>query len=157
MMDKVQRLSKSAGFGSLLLFDEVTNTSSIIFVHGLTGHLDKTWTVPGSAAPWPQALLPTTIERARILAFGYDARVVDWNMVSQNRIGNHSRNLLQAVADYRENDMTVGFLCCTFYIPPECSNYSYQNDRHIIFVAHSLGGLICEDVRASLLSVEVTD
>ncbi|KAH1371877.1 hypothetical protein KXX50_005033, partial [Aspergillus fumigatus] len=63
--------------------------------------------------------------RARILAFGYDARVVDWNMVSQNRIGNHSRNLLQAVADYRENDMT--------------------NDRHIIFVAHSLGGLICED------------
>ncbi|KAH2913588.1 hypothetical protein KXW25_000871 [Aspergillus fumigatus] len=65
------------------------------------------------------------LKRARILAFGYDARVVDWNMVSQNRIGNHSRNLLQAVADYRENDMT--------------------NDRHIIFVAHSLGGLICED------------
>lgn len=123
--------------GLRVLHDGQSPTVDIIFVHGLTGHLDKTWTVPGSAAPWPQALLPTTIERARILAFGYDARVVDWNMVSQNRIGNHSRNLLQAVADYRENDMT--------------------NDRHIIFVAHSLGGLICEDVRASLLSVEVTD
>ncbi|EDP48573.1 SesB-related regulatory protein, putative [Aspergillus fumigatus A1163] len=111
--------------GLRVLHDGQSPTVDIIFVHGLTGHLDKTWTVPGSAAPWPQALLPTTIERARILAFGYDARVVDWNMVSQNRIGNHSRNLLQAVADYRENDMT--------------------NDRHIIFVAHSLGGLICED------------
>lgn len=86
---------------------EKANFLSIIFVHGLTGHLTRTWTVPGSAAPWPQELLPKIVKVARILAFGYDSRMTDWNSVSQNRIGNHSRNLLQEVADYRENDMTV--------------------------------------------------
>ncbi|KAJ5875172.1 uncharacterized protein N7473_012519 [Penicillium subrubescens] len=46
-------------------------------------------------------------------------------MVSRNRIGNHSMNLLAALATYREDDST--------------------NDRPILFVCHSLGGLVCED------------
>ncbi|KAM7196692.1 hypothetical protein V8F33_006032 [Rhypophila sp. PSN 637] len=46
-------------------------------------------------------------------------------MVSQNRIANHAWNLLTSLASYRENDNT--------------------NERPIIFVCHSLGGLVCED------------
>ena len=61
--------------------------------------------------PWPQTLLPAKVSNARILAFGYDAYVADWrSVVAQNRIGNHSMNLLTAVATYREDDETVGFL-----------------------------------------------
>ena len=61
--------------------------------------------------PWPQTLLPAEVSNARILTFGYDAYVADWRgMVAQNRIGNHSMNLLTAVATYREDDETVGFL-----------------------------------------------
>lgn len=85
---------------------------SIIFVHGLTGHRETTWTAKGSGLPWPQELLPSEVPKARILTFGYDARVLDWrSMISQNRIGNHSRNLLHAIANYRDRDNTVRRSC----------------------------------------------
>ena len=81
---------------------------SIIFVHGLTGDREKTWTAKGAASPWPRTLLPAKVANARILSFGYDAYVADWRgMVSKNRIGDHSMNLLSAVATYRVNDDTV--------------------------------------------------
>ena len=84
--------------------------SSIIFVHGLTGDRERTWSLKSAAAPWPQTLLPAIVPNIRILTFGYDAYVMDWRgMVAQNRIGNHSMNLLPAVATYREDDETVGF------------------------------------------------
>jgi hypothetical protein len=84
---------------------------SIIFVHGLTGDREKTWTAKGSSAPWPQTLLPSKVPDARVLAFGYDVYVADWRgVVSKNRIGNHSINLLNAVATFRGDDDTVGFI-----------------------------------------------
>jgi hypothetical protein len=82
--------------------------SSIIFVHGLTGDREKTWTAKNGTAPWPQTLLPSKVADARILTFGYDASVANWRgLVSKNRIGNHAMNLLTTVATYREDDGTV--------------------------------------------------
>lgn len=67
------------------------------------------------------------LSKQEYLPLDTDSSVVDLrSMVSKNRIGNHSTNLLAAVATYRENDDT--------------------NNRPIIFVARSLGGLICQDV-----------
>ncbi|KAI9761363.1 MAG: hypothetical protein M1840_001959 [Geoglossum simile] len=100
---------------------------NIIFVHGLNGHREKSWRANHATDPWPRTLLPAEIPNARILTFGHPAYVANWRgVVSQNRIGDHAINLLNAIATYREDDET--------------------NDRPIIFVAHSLGGLICEDV-----------
>ncbi|KAF7519720.1 hypothetical protein PCG10_009763, partial [Penicillium crustosum] len=99
---------------------------SIIFIHGLTGDRDATWTASDATDPWPKTLLPPAIPTARVLTFGYDANVADWKgVVSQSRIANHAGNLLTALSTYRENDDT--------------------NERPIIFVCHSLGGLVCED------------
>lgn len=104
-----------------------SDISSIVFVHGLTGHREKTWTAPDATESWPKTLIPTKIPNARVLTFGYDASVADWrSMVSESRVGNHAQNLLNALANFREDDDT--------------------NERPIIFVCHSLGGLVCEDV-----------
>ncbi|PMD32818.1 hypothetical protein L207DRAFT_440216, partial [Hyaloscypha variabilis F] len=98
----------------------------IIFIHGLTGDRERTWTAKNASLPWIKTLLPTEIPNVRILTFGYDAYVASWRgMVSKNRVGNHSMNLITAVAAYRENDNT--------------------STRPIIFVCHSLGGLVCKD------------
>ncbi|KAH8891923.1 hypothetical protein GQ53DRAFT_746397 [Thozetella sp. PMI_491] len=98
----------------------------IVFIHGLTGDRDKTWTAEDAFEPWPKTILPSKLPTARILTFGYDASVADWRgVVSQNRIANHAWNLLTSLATHREDDDT--------------------NERPIIFVCHSLGGLVCED------------
>ncbi|KAK4206246.1 hypothetical protein QBC37DRAFT_476988 [Rhypophila decipiens] len=80
----------------------------IVFVHGLTGNRDNTWTARDSTEPWPRTLLPSVLTTARVLTFGYDAYVADWRgVVSQNRIANHAWNLLSSLASYREHDDTA--------------------------------------------------
>ncbi|KAH0536046.1 hypothetical protein FGG08_007053 [Glutinoglossum americanum] len=112
--------------GIKILYEAEDSAVDIIFVHGLTGDREETWTARDATAPWPQTLLPFKVPNSRVLTFGYDAYVVDWqDMVSENRIGNHAMNLLNAIAIYREDDGT--------------------NKRPIIFVCHGLGGLVCED------------
>ncbi|KAH7176205.1 Alpha/Beta hydrolase protein [Dactylonectria macrodidyma] len=109
-----------------MLYDSDNSVVDIIFVHGLMGGREKTWTARDASSSWPQTLLPSAIPNARILTFGYDAYVANWRgVVAQGRIANHAWNLLAAVADFRDRDST--------------------NTRPIIFVCHSLGGLVCEN------------
>ncbi|ENH74085.1 Protein SERAC1 [Fusarium oxysporum f. sp. cubense race 1] len=98
----------------------------IVFVHGLKGDCQKTWTDKSSGSPWPKTLLPLEIETARILTYSYDSTVTGKeDAPSQNRISNHAYNLVTALASHRQSDNT--------------------NERPIIFVCHSLGGLVCQD------------
>ncbi|RYP55419.1 hypothetical protein DL770_010923 [Monosporascus sp. CRB-9-2] len=90
------------------LYNPEDGAVDIVFVHGLTGNRDSTWTARDTTEPWPKTLLPSMLPTARVLTFGYDAYVADWRgMVSQNRIAKHSWNLLTALASYRENDGTA--------------------------------------------------
>ena len=88
---------------------EGSNLYSIVFIHGLLGDREETWTAKNAACPWPQSLLPSKVPNARILTFGYDAYVARrQDLVSRNTIGNHAMNLLSSIATYRGNDDTVG-------------------------------------------------
>ncbi|KAH8746855.1 hypothetical protein F5882DRAFT_370912, partial [Hyaloscypha sp. PMI_1271] len=124
------RLKKIFPSGIKLLHNPEYIIVDIIFVHGLIEDREKTWTAKNAAAPWPKFLLPLKVPNARILTFGYDASVADWkDIMSRNRIENHSTNLLNNVATFRKQDNT--------------------DNLPIIFVCHSLGGLICEDALLS--------
>jgi hypothetical protein len=71
-----------------------------------------------------ETLLPPKLKTARILTYGYDAYVVRRSVASSNRLIDHARNLL--------NDLTT-----------DRAAY-HASIRPIIFVAHSLGGLVCK-------------
>ncbi|KAI1169676.1 nb-arc and ankyrin domain-containing protein [Nemania sp. FL0916] len=100
-------------------------TIDICFVHGLTGDRDETWTALGQSAPWPKTLLAAKIPQARLLTYGYDAYVIRKSVVSTNTLLDHAANLLM--------DLTADRISCE------------ATSRRIIFVAHSLGGLVCKE------------
>ncbi|OAA62009.1 kinesin light chain [Niveomyces insectorum RCEF 264] len=100
-------------------------TVDICFVHGLTGHRDKTWTVDGPRnEPWPPALLPTRFPHARLLSFGYDADVVRVRVASKDTIRSLADNLLYSLKDDRQEHNAL--------------------HRPLVFVVHSLGGIVCK-------------
>jgi hypothetical protein len=70
-------------------------------------------------------LLPPKLPRARLLTWGYDAYVVQASVASKNRLIDHAMNLL--------NDLTNDRVA------------SGSSARPIIFVAHSLGGIVCKE------------
>ncbi|KAI3113481.1 hypothetical protein CBS147333_2919 [Penicillium roqueforti] len=117
---------KSFPNGIKTLCNPDDGTIDIVFIHGLTGDREATWTAEGATTPWPESLLPSILPTARVLTFGYDAFLVDWRgPVSENFICNHALNLLTSLSSYRDSSDT--------------------NERPVIFVCHSLGGLVCKD------------
>ena len=99
----------------------------IVFVHGLTGNAYNTWTDKETGVHWPSELLRPDLSRSRILSFGYDADVMNicaWGPASSSRLFNHAESLVGKLVRERERSDTVS--------------------RKIIFVAHSLGGLVTE-------------
>jgi protein SERAC1 len=84
--------------------------SSVVFLHGITGNREATWTAKGSAEPWPQKFLPSKLPKTRILGFGYDARVTHWRaVVSKGRIADHAKALLAALANHRADDSVASY------------------------------------------------
>lgn len=78
-----------------------------MFLHGLTGDREDTWTDKKAKVFWPRDLLPGKLPKARIITFGYDADVIGFMTVSMNRIGNHAQDLVSKLADLRDTTFTV--------------------------------------------------
>ncbi|KAK3301128.1 uncharacterized protein B0H64DRAFT_438234 [Chaetomium fimeti] len=116
--------------GVKVLHDCPDAVVDICFVHGLTGDRESTWTAHGHSASWPETLLPPKLSNSRILTYGYDAYVVRKGVAGSNRLPHHAKNLL--------HDLTTN------------RNLNDSSSRPLIFVAHSLGGLVCK--KAILLS-----
>lgn len=133
--------------------------ADVVLVHGLGGHPKDTWKYsanektshqgrgfrklfqrkrntssasaieqqgsPSAECFWPEELLPRDFPNIRILTYGYDSNVSHFckGAANQMTISQHGRTLLESLTDERRN----------------CGH------RPIIFVAHSLGGLLVKD------------
>ncbi|KAL6712927.1 hypothetical protein ACLMJK_009482 [Lecanora helva] len=99
----------------------------IVAVHGLNGHRDETWTTD-EGVNWLKDLLPKQIPRARIVTWGYDVNTHSSSELSKQYLYDHGRQL-------------VSDLCLD-------RKLSKTEQRPIIFIAHSLGGIV---VKSALL------
>lgn len=120
---------------------------SIVFVHGLAGDRLKTWTFEKDdyRCLWPQQLLPYDVPNCRVITWGYDADIVQLNpfhTVSTNDIEQHATQLcsnLQHLRSWNEQ-LVSGFRMRTMV------TCSFLAKRPLVFVAHSLGGIIVKAV-----------
>ncbi|KAL8723144.1 MAG: hypothetical protein Q9225_000485 [Loekoesia sp. 1 TL-2023] len=107
----------------------------ILFIHGINGHPYDTWTSDVNQLFWPAQLLPPILEKekAQVLVYGYDADVVPpTGGLSKDRIHNHAEQLVATLHANRRSRQAT--------------------ERPIIFVAHSLGGIVVK--RALIYSSE---
>ncbi|KAI4197039.1 MAG: hypothetical protein LQ350_006169 [Teloschistes chrysophthalmus] len=97
----------------------------IVAVHGLNGGPIKTWTTNKTEKFWlaDPDMLPKNIGNARILSFGYDAAVTAFfGRTSSDTILQHAHTLVAELVADRQLEGAV--------------------NRPIIFLCHSLGGIV---------------
>lgn len=107
--------------------EEATGVVDIIAIHGLNGHYKKTWTAVSSSGKecnWLQDLLPTQLPNARIMSYGYNSAVQFSK--STAGIGEFADQLLEDILSYRNSEAEKG--------------------RPVIFICHSLGGIVFKKV-----------
>ena len=111
----------------------LTNDDSIVFVHGMNpanvpNHAYRTWThVDGTL--WPRDLLPkaSSFSASRVMLFSYNSNIA---LGSTNAtIFDHASSLFSLLAERRAATKSTA--------------------RHLLFVAHSLGGLVVKQVCTS--------
>lgn len=123
----------------------VANSRSIVFVHGLNPRskpdfANATWTHKNGNY-WPSKQLPKRVPSARILVFSYNSKVA--RDTNENGIQEHANNLLDRLSGARESrhaDVSAHIRTST---EDELTRHPQKNyNIPIIFIAHSLGGLV---------------
>ncbi|PVF91600.1 hypothetical protein CPB86DRAFT_685132, partial [Serendipita vermifera] len=95
----------------------------IVAIHGLDGHRERSWTA-ANGTMWLKDLLPLDIPNARILTYGYDSDTRRFTHTSTQSIFQHAETFVADLTQVRSGN-------------PE---------RPIIFLAHSLGGIVLKKV-----------
>ncbi|KAG9233416.1 P-loop containing nucleoside triphosphate hydrolase protein [Amylocarpus encephaloides] len=110
-------------FGLDVWVEGVDPIVDIVAIHGLNGHRGKTWTAKNKVN-WLQDtnMLSAIIPNARIMSWGYDANTHNTKELSAMYLYDHAQKLVSDLSLHRRGDQT--------------------DARPIIFVAHSLGGIV---------------
>ncbi|KAB5585278.1 hypothetical protein GE09DRAFT_20109 [Coniochaeta sp. 2T2.1] len=105
-----------------LYIPETPATADLVFVHGLNGDAQNTWSRDGDSSFWPREWLPKdeAFREIRIHTFGYSSAIFTDGGVLD--IPDFARSLLAAIQDAP-------------YIPPD-------DAPPLVLVGHSMGGLV---------------
>ncbi|KAI1364366.1 hypothetical protein F5Y08DRAFT_214267 [Xylaria arbuscula] len=108
--------------------------ADIIFVHGLNGGSRSTWTKGSQNSYWPQDWLSRdeAFQDVRVHTFGYSSGL--------------NRESILNISDFATN-----LLACVYHCPVMAS----QTSSRIIFVGHSMGGLVIK--RACILAHQIPE
>ena len=111
----------------------------LVFVHGLNGHPYKTWSTQKPQVFWPADLLPKEIEvPIRVLTFGYNAKPAAFlDGASTDRVHNHGESLIAKLVANRNRKKAL--------------------ERPLIFVCHSLGGIVVKSALVHSRDVQNVD
>ena len=127
---RVGKQSATPGYGLFTVVDRDSDDwdiTDIVAIHGLNGHFEKTWTTEGTDGArvnWLRDLLPKKLPNTRILAFSYNYLV---------QSGNSTAGILDFATQLLEEILTV-------------RKTPAEKARPIVFVCHSLGGIVCKQV-----------
>ncbi|KAF8529512.1 hypothetical protein BU17DRAFT_60309 [Hysterangium stoloniferum] len=110
-----------SGLGIKVLVEGISPNIDIVAIHGLDGHREQSWTAENGIL-WLKDLLPQRLPHARITTYGYDTSTSsELNKIEETLYG-HAQNFISRLALLRNKTTTT--------------------TRPIIFLAHSLGGII---------------
>ncbi|KAI9695703.1 MAG: hypothetical protein M1820_008466 [Bogoriella megaspora] len=116
---------KSGNLGPSVLYAPDDAVLDVVFVHGLAGNAYDTWYDKKSETHWPTDFVKNDLPAARLIAYGYRADVGHfWGGAAQAKLTDHASNMNGYLVGLREDTDT--------------------EERKIIFVVHSLGGLVTE-------------
>ncbi|KAH9233425.1 hypothetical protein K456DRAFT_1838259, partial [Colletotrichum gloeosporioides 23] len=104
---------------------------SIVAVHGLDGHWRRSWTADNGIF-WLQDLLPNKLPKARIYSYSHNSKTRGGE-VPLTDVSVHGRELVRALTAERIQ----------------------TNQRPIIFIAHSLGGIILKNVSKQHYGIQI--
>ena len=100
----------------------LTHHDSVILIHGLNGHAQRTFTHPETSVYWPQDILPKMVPTARVLTYGYNSSTK--NISEGHNVLDIALQLIVDLKDYRREKT--------------------EKERDIVLICHSLGGIIAK-------------
>ncbi|RAO73451.1 uncharacterized protein BHQ10_009463 [Talaromyces amestolkiae] len=98
-----EMFSTAGDYGLQTLSENAGDIIDIIFVHGLTGNRESTWTEKTAKVFWPKDLLAKDLPKARIITFGYDADIIRGLSTAGNgTLRDHGKALAEDLAIRRK-------------------------------------------------------
>lgn len=117
-------------------------------VHGLNGSAIGTFKAKGAEQSWLEeaSMLPRDMPRCRVLTFNYPASVATiLGTTSSDRILQHAQTLIAELVADREV-RNIQRKKCMLEVLTKLSQLNDAIERPIIFICHSLGGIIVKRV-----------
>lgn len=85
----------------------ILSLHSIITLHGLNGHRERTFTANNGVC-WLDSLLPERLPKIRVISFGYDARTHSSSPLSQQHLHDHAEQLVENLTRRRNVTKVCG-------------------------------------------------